>query len=700
MSINLNDNIYVSAPKPIDERIVKATTTDRDAIPMVERYTGLEVLVTTGFVKYTWNGSAWVLQTTTLAGLSDVNLTSLANNQFLKYNSGTSRWINTLLSTSDIPDLDMSKITTGNLIWGRIVGTPSSLQGYGITDPIVLETGSYANPIWITSLAASKISGLATVATSGSYNDLINKPTYTPGQVLFGSNANGIAQTSNLFYDNTNNRLGVGTATPTKTLEVSGSAMFTGTGGASDPPLTSQVNAVPLFQATIMHTMAIQNVNNYTKKFIFRGISLSGSELADKSITLDLPDTSGTLALVSQLPVYTSSNGLTLSGNNVKLGGILTDASTNIDISARSLVIASNTTPLNQGIISFDGPNANLTIGRTNAGGFVTQAISFPSGGGTRMLVTDNLNAIGFIYGANYAPAGTGNDRWIPDYGAVKTYADTKVPTTRTITINGTTLDLSADRSWTISTGTTYTSSNGITLSGTNFVLGGNLTLNTTLTLTSGTTLSIPHGANSTISLGGGSTSPTYGRLSMNDQGSLLQAGNPATTSSWVFVKPTGGITVGDQTSNIGFTYVSNYATNGILNDRWIPDYGAVKAYSVPLSLTANTTITSNSFNLTVSGNLYAAAFYQTSDLNAKQNVKELDFSIEEVLKLNPVSYEFISQPGITKYGFIAQDVEKLFPNVVSTSSLYKSVEYTQIIPLLVKVVKELKEEIEQLKNK
>ena len=45
-------------------------------------------------------------------------------------------------------------------------------------------TGSYANPTWITSLAYNKLTGapaLATVATSGSYTDLINKPTLFSG---------------------------------------------------------------------------------------------------------------------------------------------------------------------------------------------------------------------------------------------------------------------------------------------------------------------------------------------------------------------------------------------------------------------------------------------------------------------------------------------------------------------------------------
>ena len=42
------------------------------------------------------------------------------------------------------------------------------------------------------------------------------------------------------------------------------------------------------------------------------------------------------------------------------------------------------------------------------------------------------------------------SDLLVPSQKAIKTYADTKVPQTRSLTINGTAFDLSADRSWTI----------------------------------------------------------------------------------------------------------------------------------------------------------------------------------------------------------------------------------------------------------
>ena len=47
------------------------------------------------------------------------------------------------------------------------------------------------------------------------------------------------------------------------------------------------------------------------------------------------------------------------------------------------------------------------------------------------------------------------SDLLVPSQKAVKTYADTKVPQTRSLTINGTSYDLSADRSWTITASAT-----------------------------------------------------------------------------------------------------------------------------------------------------------------------------------------------------------------------------------------------------
>ena len=49
-----------------------------------------------------------------------------------------------------------------SLAWSKITSTPTTISGYGITDPIVLTSGSYADPAWITSLSKSKV-GLGNV---------------------------------------------------------------------------------------------------------------------------------------------------------------------------------------------------------------------------------------------------------------------------------------------------------------------------------------------------------------------------------------------------------------------------------------------------------------------------------------------------------------------------------------------------------
>jgi hypothetical protein len=51
--------------------------------------------------------------------------------------------------------------------FSQIGSKPTTLVGYGITDPVVLTSGSYANPSWITSLAASKITGAFAINQGG-----------------------------------------------------------------------------------------------------------------------------------------------------------------------------------------------------------------------------------------------------------------------------------------------------------------------------------------------------------------------------------------------------------------------------------------------------------------------------------------------------------------------------------------------------
>lgn len=101
---------------------------------------------------------------------------------------------------------------------------------------------------------------------------------------------------------------------------------------------------------------------------------------------------------------------------------------------------------------------------------------------------------------------------------------------------------------------------------------------------------------------------------------------------------------------------------------------------------------------------------YNQSDERAKTNIKNLTNGLNTVLKLRPVSYNFVddyqksaSKLGENNYeiGLLAQDVEKVLPNVVTTDDNgYKLINYNAMIPILIDAIKTLQAEVEELKNR
>ena len=61
--------------------------------------------------------------------------------------------------------------------------------------------------------------------------------------------------------------------------------------------------------------------------------------------------------------------------------------------------------------------------------------------------------------------------------------------------------------------------------------------------------------------------------------------------------------------------------------------------------------------------------------------------------------YLAIFQPG-RQMGLLAQNVEKVVPEAVNEKDGYKGVDYARLVPLLIESIKELKKEIEELKNR
>ena len=110
---------------------------------------------------------------------------------------------------------------------------------------------------------------------------------------------------------------------------------------------------------------------------------------------------------------------------------------------------------------------------------------------------------------------------------------------------------------------------------------------------------------------------------------------------------------------------------------------------------------------LQVAGNIYAIGTITSSDLRFKKNIVTIDNALSKVLAMRGVFYDMrvaeFPDRGFSsnhQMGLIAQEVEKVLPEVVSTQNDgYKGVDYQKIIALLIESIKELEQKVKVLEN-
>src|SRR4030095_3599910 len=137
-------------------------------------------------------------------------------------------------------------------------------------------------------------------------------------------------------------------------------------------------------------------------------------------------------------------------------------------------------------------------------------------------------------------------------------------------------------------------------------------------------------------------------------------------------------------------------------------------------------------------GKVYSTGGYTTSDQKLKQNIRDFTSAMDIINKLKPKQYEFrqdgnyklMNLPQGSHFGLIAQDVEKLLPDLVNDTKFetaiaqpqvaeaalqqtqeaaktetkseiieFKALNYTELIPVLIKGMQELEQENTQLKS-
>lgn len=99
-------------------------------------------------------------------------------------------------------------------------------------------------------------------------------------------------------------------------------------------------------------------------------------------------------------------------------------------------------------------------------------------------------------------------------------------------------------------------------------------------------------------------------------------------------------------------------------------------------------------------------AYTSISDQKLKKNIRPLENSINKVLALKPAQYQFINSKVNNEYsiGFIAQDVEPIFPELVSKNTLpdgkdVYTMDYSGFGVIAIKAIQEQQTMIQDLQN-
>ena len=187
------------------------------------------------------------------------------------------------------------------------------------------------------------------------------------------------------------------------------------------------------------------------------------------------------------------------------------------------------------------------------------------------------------------------------------------------------------------------------------------------------------------------------GRMAINSQG--LMHFNTSGTER-MRIDASGNVLVGTtsvvQGTGAGFKLTSDdrlYMVNALTSGEQISYYGN-GGYK---------------FYVAVSGSIYSTntSISSISDGRLKENVRDIDTGLEQILALQPRRFDWKEGEGTGQknaIGFVAQEVESVLPDVIDDfkHDIYddaKSVKTSDIVPTLVKAIQEQQEQIEQLKT-
>lgn len=182
-------------------------------------------------------------------------------------------------------------------------------------------------------------------------------------------------------------------------------------------------------------------------------------------------------------------------------------------------------------------------------------------------------------------------------------------------------------------------------------------------------------GAQALYNLGTGSGNVAVG------YNALYGATTTASSNTAIGYQAGSGITTGRNNVMIGYGVQSTSATasNQLNIGNWIYGNGG--------NIGIGTTTPSE--KLHVNGNVLATQYLYTSDKNLKKNVESIKSPLQKVLALNGYSFVW-KNTGVQDLGLIAQEVEKIFPELVHTDEVtgLKSVQYGNLVAPIIEAIK------------
>ena len=216
------------------------------------------------------------------------------------------------------------------------------------------------------------------------------------------------------------------------------------------------------------------------------------------------------------------------------------------------------------------------------------------------------------------------------------------------------------------------------------------------LVVTTDSAMASASGGNEGIKLDG-----SQGQLQVTSVSDVQMYLNRQSTDGEIAVFRKDGTTVGSIGTASGYSTIGSGDTGLIFHSGddaiygWNTSTNAARGSAIDLG-----TNTRKFKDAHFSGTVNAANFNTTSDATLKTNVETLTGSLDAVKALRGVSYDWIDS-GNSEVGVIAQEVEAVVPDVVSTNDQgIKSVKYGNLVGVLIEAIKEQQQRIEALEAK